>query len=72
MANRKIKSHCCNADMVYLGTGKGPINVFLNGVHNYVCTKCGMLEWNTEKQPSKYAWYNYDKEKLKKLLKEWL
>lgn len=65
-----MKSHCCNADMIYLGKGRGPINVFLGGVYNYCCTKCGRLEWSTGREHTKYVWYKYDKDKLKELLKE--
>ena len=67
-----VKSMCCKADMIYLGKGKGPINVFLGGVYTYCCSKCGMIEWSTEREQTKYVWYKYDSDKLSKLLKEWL
>lgn len=62
------KSMCCCEDMIYLGKGRGPINIFIGGVYHYACNKCGKLEWSTEKEKCKYKWYKYDKDKLRKLL----
>lgn len=63
-------SFCCNADMIYLGKNniRVPIRGVLGDTFNYCCSKCGKLEWSTEKEKCKYKWYKYDKEKLKKLL----
>ena len=64
------KSFCCNEDMIYLGkTQKNQITQFLGDTYNYCCSKCGDVEWSTEKEKTKYKWYKFDKEKLKKLLK---
>ena len=38
------------------------------GAYNYACSKCGKLEWSTEKEKCKYKWYNYNKDKLRKLI----
>lgn len=66
------KSMCCKADMIYLGKNsiKSPITQLLGDIYNYCCHKCGRCEWTTFKEKSKYKWYKFDKEKLKKLLEE--
>ena len=65
-------SMCCKADMIYLGKNsiKSPITQLLGDIYNYCCHKCGCCEWTTIKEKSKYKWYKFDKEKLKKLLEE--
>lgn len=66
------KSTCCNEDMVYLGKNQKPkySSDFYIGIYWYCCNKCGKLEWCTDKEKTKYKWYTYDKEKLRKLIKE--
>lgn len=63
-------SFCCNKDMIYLGRNalKTSITQIIGITYNYCCSKCGGLEWSTEKEKCKYKWYKYDKEKFKKLL----
>lgn len=61
------RSICCNKDLIYMGKGKGPINIFMDA-YIYCCSKCGKLEWSLEKEKCKYKWYKYDKEKLRALL----
>ena len=65
-----IKSHCCNADMIYLGKNdtRVPIHSVIGDTFNYCCYKCGRCEWSTVKEKSKYKWYKFDKDKLKELL----
>lgn len=65
-----IKSHCCNADMIYLGKNNTmvPIHSVIGDTFNYCCCKCGRCEWSTTKEKSKYKWYKFEKDKLKKLL----
>ena len=64
-----MKSHCCNEDMIYLGKGKNTIFSYALGeLYHYCCSKCGKIEWSTEKEQCKYKWYKYDADKLKKLL----
>lgn len=65
-----IKSHCCNADMIYLGKNDTtvPIQSLIGDTFNYCCCKCGKCEWSTIKEKSKYKWYKFDKNKLKELL----
>ena len=64
-----IKSMCCNADKMYLGKGEGPISNVLGGIYITCCTKCGRLEWCTERENVKYNWYN-EKEWVKELAKK--
>ena len=61
------RSICCNKDLIYMGKGEGPIHIF-TGAYIYCCSKCGKLEWSSEKEKCKYKWYKYDKEKLRTLL----
>lgn len=65
-----IKSHCCNANMIYLGKNntRVPIQSLIGNTFNYCCCKCGKYEWSTIKEKSKYKWYKFDKDKLKELL----
>ena len=56
----------CNSDMIYLGSHEGPIKI--GPVYNYVCINCHQIEWSTAKEKSKYKWYKFDKEELKKIL----
>ncbi len=64
------KSMCCHEDMIYLGKNNmnTPIRQFLGDTYNYCCSKCGSCEWSTEKEKSKYKWYKFDKNKLKRLI----
>ena len=63
-------SICCKAEMIYLGCGKNSLFSWaLGDLYHYVCSKCGTIEWSTEKEKSKYKWYKYDTQKLRKLLK---
>lgn len=66
------KSMCCNENMIYLGKSKKPKYPFefYIGTYWYCCSKCGKLEWSTYKEKTKYKWYKYDKEKLRKLFEE--
>ena len=55
------KSHCCNDDLIYLGKEtKNSIFKFLDGVYLYACSKCGNIEWSTDKLKVKYKWYKLD------------
>ena len=64
------KSICCKADRIYLGRGNSLIfSVMLGPLYHYCCSNCGGIEWSTEKEKTKYKWYNFDRDKLKKLLK---
>lgn len=63
------KSMCCSEDMIYLGIGRGPIFQFLKPLYLYCCSKCGNIEWSTNKEKAKYKWYKCDKERLKELLR---
>ena len=60
-------SMCYNVDMIYCGKGKSPIMIFA-GAYIYCCSKCGKIEWSTDKEKCKYKWYEYDKNKLRELL----
>ena len=64
------KSMCCNEDMIYLGKNNinSPITQFLGTTYNYCCSKCGNCEWSTEKEKTKYKWYKFDKDKLRRLI----
>lgn len=64
------KSMCCNEDMIYLGKNNinSPITQYLGIHYNYCCYKCGSCEWTTIKEKSKYKWYKFDIDKLKRLL----
>lgn len=42
------------------------------GAYIYCCYKCGKLEWSTEKEKTKYKWYQFKKEELESLLKEYI
>lgn len=66
------KSMCCKADMIYLGKNNSEAQIVkvIGDIYNYCCSKCGRCEWTTIKEKSKYKWYKFDKEKLKKLLEE--
>ena len=60
----------CNSDMIYLGKhGISPLSFALGETYNYICPSCGQIEWATLKEKSKYKWYKYPKEELKKLIK---
>ena len=62
------KSYCCNDDLIYLGKEtKNPIFKFLDGVYLYACSKCGNIEWSTDKLKVKYKWYKLD-ERTKKFI----
>lgn len=68
------KSMCCNEDMIFLGKNEhsNMIKLELTPMYYYCCCKCGKLEWEMpidKREPSKYVWYKYDKNKLKQLLK---
>ena len=64
------KSMCCNADMIYLGKNnmRVPISQLIGDTYNYCCSKCGSCEWFTSKEKTKYKWYKFDKNKLKRLI----
>lgn len=63
------KSMCCAEDLIYLGYGKNTLFSFaLGNLYNYCCSKCGTIEWSTEKEKCKYKWYKYDTKKLRELL----
>ena len=64
------KSMCCNADMIYLGRNnmRVPISQVIGDTYNYCCSKCGSCEWSTLKEKTKYKWYKFDKNKLKRLI----
>lgn len=57
----------CNSDTLYLGKGKAPLNIGL--VYTYICVTCNNIMWQTFKEKSKYKWYKFDKEKLRKMIK---
>ena len=63
-------SMCCKEEMIYLGKNdiRTPIQSVIGDTFNYCCSKCGRCEWSTEKEKTKYKWYKYDKERLRKLL----
>lgn len=67
------KSMCCNENMIYLGKTnnyhKFILSFSLPIVYLYCCSECGNIEWSSYKEKTKYKWYKYDKQKLKKLIK---
>ena len=45
-----------------------PISQAIGDTYNYGCSKCGSCEWSTLKEKTKYKWYKFDKNKLKRLI----
>ena len=62
-------SMCCKEDLIYLGYGRNILFSFaLGNLYHYCCSKCGCIEWSTQKYKCKYKWYKYDIGELRKLL----
>lgn len=43
-------SMCCKEDLIYLGYGRNTLFSFaLGNLYHYCCSKCGVIEWSTQK-----------------------
>lgn len=68
---KKLDNKCinCGGDVIYLGKNNHPnIQVLNLDTYDYICSECANVMWSSYKMKCKYKWYNYDKEKLKKLI----
>ena len=56
-------SMCCHEELIYLGANYDPnvLIMFEGPNYIYACSKCGRLEWSSDKRRTAIKWYNAEK-----------